>query len=218
VSSAVLFIKAMLAGFVVAVPIGAIGAMCLRRALQGRWVIGLLSGTGSAIADMALAMAAMFGLSLLTHYILENHRPVLFVGGAFLVFIGLRMIHKRHPNLNADVPTLNDQLRRWRVWGAALTTGFALTIINPATLIAFMGVFAGLGLVPDAPHRLLQSWLIIAGVFAGSMLWWMTLTGTAFAIRRHLPLDLVAILNVILGVLVVGFGVASLLSSLGYEF
>ena len=52
-------------------PIGAIGAMCLRRALQGRWVVGLLSGTGAAIADMALAMAAMFGLSLLTHYILE---------------------------------------------------------------------------------------------------------------------------------------------------
>ena len=61
-----------------------------------------------------------------------------------------------------------------------------------------MGVFAGLGLVPDAPHRLLQSWLIIAGVFAGSMMWWMTLTGTAFAIRRHIPLDLVAIVNVIL--------------------
>jgi putative LysE/RhtB family amino acid efflux pump len=218
VSSAVLFLKAMLAGFVVAVPIGVIGAMCLRRALQGRWVVGLLSGVGAAIADMVLATAAMFGLSLLTHHILENHRPVLLVGGAFLVFIGLRMIRKRHPNLNADVPTLNDQLRRWRVWGAALTTGFALTIINPATLIAFMGVLAGLKLIPDEPHRLLQGWVVIAGVFAGSMMWWMTLTGTAFAIRRHLPLDLVAILNVILGVLVVGFGVASLLSSLGFEF
>ena len=54
---------------------------------------------------------------------------MLLVGGAFLVFVGARMIHERHPNLNADVPTLNDQLRRWHVWGAALTTGFVLTII-----------------------------------------------------------------------------------------
>lgn len=216
-SSAVLFLKAMLAGFVVAVPIGAIGAMCLRRALQGRWVVGLLTGAGAAMADMVLATAAMFGLSLLTHYILDNQRPVLLIGGLFLIFIGLRMIHKRHPKLNAEVPTANDQLRRWRVWSAALTTGFALTVVNPATLIAFMGVFAGLGLVPDAPHRLLQSWLIIAGVFAGSMLWWMTLTGTAFAVRRHLSLSFVVALNVILGVLVVGFGVGSLLSLLGLE-
>ncbi|MGZ9082447.1 MAG: LysE family translocator, partial [Rhodoplanes sp.] len=112
----------MLAGFVVAVPIGAIGAMCLRRALQGRWVVGLLTGAGAAIADMVLATAAMFGLSLLTHSILENQQPVLLVGGFFLIFIGLRMIHKRHPKLDAEVPTANDQLRRWRVWSAALTT------------------------------------------------------------------------------------------------
>ena len=127
------------------------------------------------------------------------------------------MIHKRHPKLDAEVPTANDQLRRWRVWSAALTTGFALTLVNPATLIAFIGVFAGLGLVPDAPYRLLQSWLIIAGVFAGSMLWWMTLTGTAFAVRRHLSLSFVVVLNVVLGMLVLGFGVASLLSLLGLE-
>src|SRR5512147_1927070 len=150
----------MLAGFVVAVPIGAIGAMCLRRALQGRWVVGLLTGAGAAIADMVLATAAMFGLSLLTHYILENQRPVLLVGGAFLILIGLRMIHKRHPKLDAELPTANDQLRRWRVWLAALTTGFVLTLVNPATLIAFVGVFAGLALVPDNPHRLLQGWLV----------------------------------------------------------
>ena len=216
-SSAVLFLKAVLAGFVVAVPIGAIGAMCLRRALQGRWVIGLLTGAGAAAADAVLATAAMFGLSLLTHYILENQRPVLLVGGVFLILIGLRMIHKRHPKLDAEVLTANDQLRRWRVWSAALTTGFVLTLVNPATLIAFVGVFAGLGLVPDMPHRLLQSWIVIAGAFAGSMLWWMTLTGTAFAVRRHLSLSFVVVLNVILGLLVMGLGVASLLSLLGLE-
>lgn len=217
VFSAVLFLKAVLAGFVVAVPIGAIGAMCLRRALQGRWVVGLLTGAGAAIADMILATGALYGLSLLRHHLLENHRPVLLVGGVFLIFIGVRMIHKRRPKLDSRVPSANDQLRRWRVLSAALTTGFALTLINPATLIAFMGVFAGLGLIPDEPHRLLEGWLVIAGVFTGSMLWWMTLTGTALAVRRHLPLEVVVGLNVTLGVLVVGFGVASLLSLLGLD-
>jgi putative LysE/RhtB family amino acid efflux pump len=214
----VLFLKAVLAGFVVAVPIGAIGAMCLRRALQGRWVTGLITGSGAALADAILATAAMFGLSLLSHYVLENQRPVLLVGGVFLIFIGLRMIRKRHPELQADVPNVNAELRRWRVLGGAFSTGFVLTIINPATLIAFIGVFAGLGLFAQRPNSLLQNWIVIVGVFTGSMLWWGTLTRAAYAMRRHMSMEFIAVANVLLGLLVAGFGIASLLSVFGVEF
>jgi putative LysE/RhtB family amino acid efflux pump len=217
VFNVVLLLKAMLAGFVVAVPIGAIGAMCLRRALQGRWMAGLVTGLGAAIADAVLATAAMFGLSVLTHYILDNQRPVLLIGSLFLIFIGLRMIAKGHPKLHTEAPTMNDQLRRWRAWPAAVATGFGLTIVNPATLIAFVGAFAGLGLFHEQPQNLLRAWIVIVGAFTGSMLWWATLTGTAVAVRRHLSLNFVVVLNVILGLLVLGFGVVGLLSVFGVE-
>ncbi|MBK8175199.1 MAG: LysE family transporter [Rhodospirillales bacterium] len=207
-----LLLKAMLAGFVVAVPIGAIGAMCLRRAIHGRWVAGLVTGLGAAVADSLLAMGAMFGLTLLTRYILENQKPVLLMGGVFLIFVGARMIAKRRPKFDAEAPSVNHQLRRWRAWTGALSTGFALTIINPATLIAFVGVFAGLGLFHHDSDKLSLSWLIVVGVFTGSMLWWATLTGTAFLIRRHLSLEFIVVLNVVLGLVVVGFGAASLLA------
>jgi threonine/homoserine/homoserine lactone efflux protein len=211
----VLFLKALLAGFIVAVPIGAIGAMCLRRSLQGRWVIGLTTGFGAAVADALLAAAAMLGLTLLTHYLLENQKPVLLVGGVFLVFVGIRMIVKRRPKIKTEAVSVERELRRWKAWTGALTTGFALTIINPATLIAFVGVFAGLGLFEQQPSTLLQNWIVILGVLCGSMLWWMTLTGTAFLVRRHLSLEWIVVLNVLLGVMVIGFGIASLLSAAG---
>lgn len=214
----VLFSKSLLAGFIVAVPIGAIGAMCLRRALQGRWVLGLTTGLGAAIADAILAAAAMLGLTLLTHYLLENPRPILLVGGVFLLFIGARMLIKRRPKIKAEVRSVEHELRRWKVWTGALTTGFALTIINPATLLAFVGVFAGLGLFQERPTTLLQDWIVIVGVLVGSMLWWMTLTGTAFLVRRHLSLEWIVALNVLLGLMVIGFGIASLLSAFGISF
>ena len=213
----VLLLKALLAGFVVAVPIGAIGAMCLRRSLQGRWMAGLVTGLGAAIADAVLATAAMFGLSVLTHYILDNQRPVLLTGSLFLIFIGLRMIAKRHPALHTKAPTVNDQLRRWRAWPAALVTGFSLTIVNPATLIAFVGAFAGLGLFHEQPQNLMRAWIVIVGAFTGSMLWWAMLTGTAVAVRRHLSLNFVVVLNVLLGLLVLGFGFVGLMSTFGVE-
>jgi putative LysE/RhtB family amino acid efflux pump len=217
VFNVLLFVKALLAGFIVAVPIGAIGAMCLRRALQGRWLVGLFTGLGAALADAVLATAAMLGLTLVTHYLLENQRPVLLVGGVFLIGIGIRMIHQRHPKLTTQEPTGYDQLRRWRVWGGAFGTGFMLTIINPATLIAFVGVFAGLGLFQEQLNSLVRSWIVIVGAFAGSMAWWVSLTAIAFAVRRHLSLSYVVVLNVILGLIVVGFGIVSLLTVAGVQ-
>ncbi|MBL8666154.1 MAG: LysE family transporter [Rhodospirillales bacterium] len=212
-----LLLKSALAGFIVALPIGAIGAMCLRRALQGRWIIAITTGFGAAMADTLLATAAMLGLTLLTHYLLENQKPVLLVGGAFLIVIGVRMLLKRRPKIKAEVPSVDQELRRWRAWLGALATGFALTIINPATLLAFVGVFAGLGLFPETPNSLLQNWIIIAGVFGGSMLWWTVLTAMAFVVRVHLSMGWIVVLNVLLGLMVIGFGVVSLLSSFGIK-
>jgi Putative threonine efflux protein len=211
----VLLIKSIVAGFIVAVPIGAIGAMCLRRSLQGRWGIGLTTGSGAAVADSILAAAAMFGLTLLTRYIFDHQGPLLLVGGLFLIAVGVRMILKRHPNIEAMEGSGPPQPQSLHDFVGAFSTGFALTVINPATLLAFVGVFAGMGLFQDRPAHLLANWIVIVGTFIGSMLWWTTLTTTAYAVRRHLSLEFLVVLNVVLGLVVAGFGVASLLSLVG---
>lgn len=216
----ILLLKSAVAGFIVAVPIGAIGAMCLRRALHGRWAMGLVTGLGAAAADSLLATAAMFGLTLLTRYIFANRTPVLLVGGVFLLGVGIRMILKRRPKpikADEDEPVAGDRLRRWRKLGTAIATGFALTIVNPATFLAFVGVFAGLGLFQDRPAGLLAAWVVVLGVFLGSMSWWSVLTATAFTVRRHLSLGVITVLNAVLGLIVVGFGAASLLTVAGVE-
>ena len=45
------------------------------------------------------------------------------------------------------------------------------------------------------------------------MLWWVTLTATAFLVRIHLSFEWIVVLNVLLGLMVIGFGVVSLLSA-----
>lgn len=208
----VLFLKAVFAGFVVAVPIGAVGALCLRRAFQKRWFLAMVAGLGAAAADSILAAAAVFGLSLVTHSLVDHPGPVRLVGGLFLVGLGAQMIRKREISFSNAPKPMSEQLRRWRKIVRELATGFMLTIVNPATFLAFVGVFAGLGLL-DAPS--LGGWvnaLIVAGVFVGSMVWWVTLTVVAAAVRRFAPLRIVAIVNAILGLIVVVLGVAALVS------
>lgn len=214
--SIVLFLKAMLAGFAIAVPIGAIGAMCMRRGLQGRWIISLLTGFGAALADTALAAGALFGLALITHYLNENQGWLRLVGGAVLILIGARMIYKRKVAVTAVQKPQPTDLRYWRIWLRSVSTGFGLTIINPATFIAFIGLFAALGILQGAQGGPLDNWAVVAGVFTGSMLWWCILTATAFAARHTLPQGILTGINIVLGLLVVGLGVYSIASHFGF--
>jgi threonine/homoserine/homoserine lactone efflux protein len=208
----ILFLKAVFAGFIVAVPIGAVGALCLRRAFQGRWLLALVAGLGAAAADSMLAAAAVFGLSLATQLLVDNPGPVRLVGGLFLVGLGTQMIRKREISLSDAPKPMSQELCRWWKMIRALSGGFVLTIVNPATFLAFVGVFAGFGLFGARPHGDLANAMIIAGVLVGSMLWWVTLTVVASAVRRHAPLRIVAVVNTLLGLIVFFIGVAALFS------
>lgn len=209
----VLFLKSLVGGFVVAVPVGAIGALCLRRALQGLWAVGLVTGFGAAVADTLLATGAVFGLSLVTEFLWEYEAWLRLFGGLFLLVFGVRMIRQSRKLIeklsHTDPPPVALKLDKL---GGGLAAGFGLTIINPATLLAFLGVFAGLGLLHDRPHGLLANAVIIAGVFAGSMAWWSLLTGGVASVRHHIPPRTIGLINMGLGLLVAGFGVGALVS------
>lgn len=209
----VYFFKAVLGGFVVAMPIGAIGALCMRRGLQGRWGLGLVTGIGAAVADAILAAGALFGLSLVTNYLLDNQGPARLIGGLFLLYLGIHMIRNRKPESSSENNGATDApLERLREFTGALSTGFALTIVNPATLLGFVGVFAGLGLVGERPLDDLTNFLIVGGAFVGSCLWWLTLTWGSVAARELMSRKVIKIINTVLGVIVLVFGVVALIS------
>ena len=209
----VLFLKSLVGGFIVAVPVGAIGALCLRRALQGLWVVGLATGLGAAVADTILAVGAVFGLSLITDFLLAYEEWQRLFGGLFLLVFGLRMVAQSRKLIEklrqSELPAAAVRMDKL---GGGLTAGFCLTIINPATLFAFVGVFAGLGLLHDRADSNLANAVIVAGVFAGSMSWWSLLTGGVAAMRHRIPPRTIGLINVALGLLVAGFGVGALVS------
>jgi threonine/homoserine/homoserine lactone efflux protein len=211
------FAKAVFAGFVVAVPIGAIGLICLRRAFLGKWLDGVMVGFGAAAADAVLAAMAAFGLSLATQYLIDHKVALRIIGGMILICLGVKIILDRNVSTPAYTQISITSPQRWRQWLSDVVMGFGLTIINPATLIAFVGVFAGLGLFAADIDTLLEQWSVVLGAFAGSTLWWVTLTGVATLMRHHLSGNALRTMNGILGSLVVLTGMASLGSVAGLE-
>jgi threonine/homoserine/homoserine lactone efflux protein len=209
----VTLLKAFLAGFVIAMPVGAVGALCLRRGLQHRWVVGIATGIGAAIADGVLAGAAVYGISLITGYLLDNEVLFRLGGGLFLLAFGIHMSWQRNAAAYTAEKSAIKYREKTRHITGAVATGFVLTIINPATLLAFTGAFAALGLVDETDHHSAAE-MIIAGVIMGSLLWWITLTLGSSAMRQRVSFDILRIVNGVLGMAVAALGALSLLSLL----
>lgn len=212
-ASLVLLVKALLIGFVVAIPVGALAAYVVQLSLSGRWLRGFLAGLGGALADTVIAGAAFYGLSLVLNWF-RSHGDLLRIGGGvFLIGFGLIMVVKKPRHLPDRELTMSDLsigkgLRD-------LLTGFSLTIFNPATLMAFLGIFAGFGLFgPQVVRELDELWalaLVAFGVFAGAAGWWLILTAGTGSVRHYLPDTMIAWASRGLGIVVIVFGAAAIL-------
>ena len=88
----------------------------------------------------------------------------------------------------------------------AMVSTFALTMTNPATLFGFTAMFTGLGGLTGDDPSFFGAAFVVAGVVAGSALWWLMLT--TFVGRLHGKIDdgVVRIINHGSGLLVAVFG------------
>jgi arginine exporter protein ArgO len=83
---------------------------------------------------------------------------------------------------------------------------FFLTLTNPATILSFVAIFAGLGLV-SAGANYLSAVVLVLGVFVGSAVWWLLLSGGVSLFRTRFNTRTLHWVNRISGVVIAAFGV-----------
>lgn len=199
-----LFLEGMVVGFLIAAPVGPVGILCIRLALNDGRVAAFVAGLGAAVADTFYGAVAGLGLSLVSGFLMEHRDALSVIGSCVLFALGVRTWRQPPPEFR-NTPGLHPGL--WRDF----TTTLLLTLTNPATILAFMAVFASLGPVraSESPVHALS---LVAGVFVGSALWWFTLSALAGAVRHRFSPLWLARLNVWSGGLLCVSGVAVLAS------
>ena len=198
--------KGILIGFSIAAPVGPIGVLCVRRTLAEGRATGFVSGLGAATADAIYGCIAGFGLTLVTRFLIDQQVWLRLFGGAFLCYLGVKTILSRPA----------DQAATAKGSGLAGAYGstFLLTLTNPMTILSFAAVFAGLGLA-SAGGSYASAGILVSGVFTGSALWWLLLSGGANLLRGKFDARGLEWVNRISGVVITGFGVVALLSLVG---
>ena len=196
------FLKGLIMGFSIAAPVGPIGILCIRRTLAGGRVSGFVTGLGAATADALYGCIAGFGLTFISSFLIHQQGWFRMVGGLFLCYLGLKTLLAKPAEQSASVK--GDGLL-----GHYVST-FFLTLTNPMTILAFAAIFAGLG-VGSGGGNYASAGVLVSGVFLGSTLWWVILSSGVGLFRKRFSLQALRWVNRISGIIVLGFGLISIL-------
>jgi len=203
------FIKGIVVGLWVAAPVGPIGALIIRRTLVcGVWS-GFFSGLGAVTADGFYGAIAAYGLTSISSFLLDHQLWVKLVGGLVLLTIGINALISQDSQKVA--------VRRRQPLFSDYFSSLLLTLANPLTILAFLAVFAGLG-IAGAYAGCMNATLLVSGVMLGSFLWTVALSFGLGYLRGYFGDYMLRAINLASGLIIVGFALYMLVNSARLAF
>jgi threonine/homoserine/homoserine lactone efflux protein len=197
--------KGLVLGFSIAAPVGPIGVLCIRRTLARGFKSGLVSGLGAASADAFYGSIAAAGLTLVATFLIKQQFWLGILGGGFLLYLGIKTFR--------TLPAAEGSLIEKSSTGGDYLSTLLLTLSNPMTIFMFVAIFGSLGSQSGAVYGTF-AFLLVLGVFLGSALWWLTLSGLVSLLREKMNSHLMIWVNRLAGVVIAGFGMVVLLKTI----
>ena len=190
------FIRGIIIGFAIAAPVGPIGVLCIQRTLNKGPSLGFISGLGAATADACYGIVAAFSVAAVFNFLSDQKIWFSLAGGLYLGYLGTKTF-RSVPENQVETSNAMGRLR-------AYLSIFFLTLTNPMTIFSFAAVFAGFGFGNSAGNYL-NAAILVTGVFSGSAMWWLTLSGTTGLIRHKFTTAHLGWINRISGTVIMGF-------------
>ena len=196
-------IRSLIIGFTIAMAVGPITLLVVRRTIEHGGIYGFVSGLGVAAADATYGGIAAFGLTAITSLLVSAHTILGIVGGAVIVLIGLRTIATRPsgPAQESARPGV----------AAAFASIYALTMTNPLTIVLYAGVFAAIGL--GAGGSFVDAGVVTLAILIGSGLWWVVLCSLVAWVRGRVTPRALLWVNRLSGAALVVFGALAVIAA-----
>jgi threonine/homoserine/homoserine lactone efflux protein len=197
--SDVAFIRGAIAGFLLAVPLGPVAILCIRRALARGQIECIIAGFGAALADTIFGAVAGLGITFISSFVVAHEIIIGLLGGMIVLAVGIATY--RTPVCHVTGTAQVQSLRR------DVVTAFTMAITNPATMLGAAGIFATFGPVDISTEPIKAFWLVF-GVFTGSMAWWIILSMAVGTLKQRFVDGGLLMLNRVSGAVITLSGVA----------
>ncbi|KPF81178.1 lysine transporter LysE [alpha proteobacterium AAP38] len=197
-----IFWRGVVLGVIIAAPVGPIGLLCIRRSLERGLATGLATGLGAALADAFFSGIAAFGITAILNVITQNMPLLQVVGGLFLLVVAGHSL-TREPKPLAAEPVAGNL-------PAAVFSGLFLTATNPVTILGMSTLVVGF----SNTRGPVEDGTLVAGIFVGSLLWWMFLCGGVTLLRSRVTGRTVHWINIGTGLILGALGLYTLGSAL----
>ena len=191
------FAAGVIAGYGVAVPVGAIAVLIVDASLRRGLRAGLAAGAGAATADGLYAGLAALAGAAIARLVAPIQTQLGWLSVAVLVVIAVRGLLMLRRELvgsaaaPAPEPTIDgaaiDATRIGSSGDSARRTYarfLGLTIINPMTVVYFAALVLGL---PSLGNEAAERAAFVIGAFAASLSWQSLLAGVGAVVHRRLP-------------------------------
>jgi arginine exporter protein ArgO len=177
------FIKGALAGYAIAIPVGAIAVLILETALKRGFWHGFAAGSGAATADLIYATIAATLGALVAQWLTPIAPFLKIVSAAFLLLLGARGLYQTWRVRNNHAALQGKEINA--SIGRTYATLLGLTILNPATIAYFTALILGgtVGTTPSAAEKV----AFVLGAALASWSWQSLLAGIGALAHRHLP-------------------------------
>ena len=191
------FLKGLIIGFSLAVPIGPIGILCARGTMLYGIRRGFIIGLSGALGDVIYALAAAFGVKLIFDLVASYQQWMRLLGGIMLIGAGI-FTFRFQPKTNLSVK------KSMKETGVFAST-FLLALTNPLTLFGYAAAFSAVGVNKIIADRI-SIMLLIGGVFCGSFLWFSLLVWFSHTFKEKVTSRGVYVINKVAGLLLILFG------------
>lgn len=188
-----------LAGYAIAIPLGAIGVLILRTALARGFWAGAAAGLGAATVDLVFCTVAFVVGGVVGPTLRSWGDTPLYVSAAVLIGIGLVQLRAAFKAGGAQKPLPGH--------GSLYLRFIALTAINPATVLYFAALAGALASQHvEAGSRV----AFVIGVGVASASWQLGLAAAGSVLHSAASPRVSKVLSVTGSLIVVGLGLAVL--------
>jgi len=175
-------VAGLLAGYGVAVPVGAIAALIISLTARTSLRVGAAAAMGVATADGIYALAAVVGGAALARVIEPIGTPLRWIAAVILLGLAARTAvtavrHYREPTAARSSEGLGTP-------GRAFAGLLGLTLLNPATIIYFGALV--LGRQAASSMTAASEVVFVAAAFVASASWQLLLAGSGSLVGRVL--------------------------------